>query len=81
MKINDAQARAYIAGESPFDPVKYELMHVERLAKVIQRELPKCVNNDVFRANLRHTASHWIELHREAANIQTLVDAYKKLGA
>ena len=76
--LNDAQARAYIEGEAPFDYIEYEKKHVARLAKVCEAEAAKD-NDEERRANLKKTVGHWIELHADADNIFLLIKAYEKI--
>ncbi len=69
--LNDAQARAYIQGEEPFDPVEWENKHVLMLVKVCREQTAKEMSEE-FRANFKRTVSHWIELHKYCEYIKLL---------
>lgn len=56
MTLTDAQARAYIQGEYPFDELAWTKDHAERLADAIENAMKKGCGFE----NLRKTARHYI---------------------
>lgn len=72
LHMNDAQARAYIQGEAPFDAEQYEREHVERLCKSVRANITEYGMTDEQKQNLIRTVSHYIELHKQADNIDLL---------
>lgn len=70
--MNDAQARAYIQGEAPFDAEQYEREHVELLCKSVRANITEYGMTDERKENLIRTVSHYIELHEQADNIDLL---------
>ena len=65
-KMTDAQARAYIRGEQPFDEIEYFKEHAERLYKgivIAYREyVEKATSKKAYLGgNLKMTALHYLE--------------------
>lgn len=58
-KLTDAQARAYIQGEEPFNEIEYLKRHSERLYKAIVNGF-KENNSAAYRENLKATALHYL---------------------
>ena len=77
--MNDAQARAYIRGEDPFDKKQYEHEHVNRLYKSVQANIAEHGMNAERKKNLIRTVSHYIEQHEQADNIDLLHNILKEI--
>lgn len=59
MKLTDAQARAYIQGEGPFDEMKWNREHAERLVSAVRNSM--IAIDPIYYPNLLKTAEHYLE--------------------
>ena len=59
MKLTDAQARAYIQGEEPFDEIKRKREHAERLVSAVRNSM--IAIDPIYFPNLLKTAEHYLE--------------------
>ena len=70
--LTDAQARAYIQGEEPFDAEEWERKHIDRLCTaVIERVTDGCAH--LHRDNLLHTLNTYIKNHPQSEKLKSLV--------
>ena len=82
--LTDAQARAYIQGEEPFDKIKWNEEHAERLACAAFNSYFVHFEECSYLANLKKTVEHYLNSeymkHNEKAknDLESLLLIIKK---
>ena len=73
--LTDAEARAYIVGEQPFDFEKWEREHIKKLCKSVTEHIK--IYGFRNKQNLMFTVSKYIDNHANNADVYKLKNLYK----
>lgn len=77
--LTDAQARAYIMGEEPFDKAQWCKQHAQHLADAVQRAFAE--NDPRFDRNLLKTGEHYLRSEYMRFNEKAQSELKKMLEA